>query len=68
MFVLIISRSSLKLGHAGSKTRSPGYISVKPCQHSSDHIYEAIIMNLAQNVSFDDFYVRFETGSLGVKN
>ena len=29
MFVLIISRSSSKLGHRGSKTRSPGQISRK---------------------------------------
>ena len=49
MFVLMISRSSLKLEHLGSKTRSPGQISVKS-YHSSGHIFQAIIMNLAQNV------------------
>ena len=31
MFVLMISRSGSKLGHLGSKTRSPGQISRKPC-------------------------------------
>ena len=68
MFVLMISRSSLKLGHMVSKTRSPGQISRKPCQHFSGHIFEAIIMNLAQHVCLDDFYVKFETGTPGVKN
>ena len=37
MFVLMISRSSLKLDHVGSKPRSPGHISVKP-KHSGVHI------------------------------
>ena len=31
MFVLMISKSGLKLGYVGSKTRSPGQISRKPC-------------------------------------
>ena len=48
-------KSSLKLGHLGSKTRSRGRIKGKPCQHSSGHIFEAIIMNLAQNVCLDEF-------------
>ena len=61
-------RPSSKLGHLGSKNRSPGQISGKPCYHSSGHIFQAIIMNLAQNVCLDDFKVKFETGSLGVKN
>ena len=56
------------MGHLGSKTRSPGKIKGKPCYHSSGHIFEAIFMNFAQNVCLDDFYVKFETGSLGVKN
>ena len=54
MFVLMISRSSLKLEHLGSKTRSPGTISVKS-YHSSGHIFQAIIMNLAQIVCLDEF-------------
>ena len=67
MFVLMISRSSSKLGHLESKTRSPGQISGKP-YHFSTHIFQAIIIKLAQNVCLDDFKVKFETGSLGVKN
>ena len=31
MFAMMISRSVLKLGHLGSKTRSPGQIKGKPC-------------------------------------
>ena len=54
MFVLMISRSSLKLGHLRSKTRSPGQIS-ENLVNTSGHIFEAIIMNLAQNVCLDDF-------------
>ena len=38
MFVLMISRSSSKPGHVGSKTRSPGQISGKSCYHSSRNI------------------------------
>ena len=55
MFVLMNSGSSSELGHLGSKTRSPGQISGKHCYHSSGHIFQAIIMNLAQNVCLDDF-------------
>ena len=50
MFVLMISSSSSKLGHMGSKTRSPGQISGKSCYHSSGYFFEAVIINLAQNV------------------
>ena len=58
MFVLMISRSNLKLGHLMSETRSPGQIKGKPCWRSRGHIFEVIIMNLAQNVCLDDFLVR----------
>ena len=67
MFVLMISRSSSKSGHVGSKTRSHGQISGKS-YHSSGHIFQAIIMTLAQNVCLYDFEVKFKTGSVGVKN
>ena len=30
--------------------------------------FEAIIMNIDQNISLDDFQVKFESGSLGIKN
>ena len=54
MFVLMISRSSSKLGHLGSKTRSPGK-SAEDLDNSSGHIFEAITMNFAQDVCLDDF-------------
>ena len=57
MFVLMISRSSLKLGHLISETRSPGQIKRKPCWCSRGHIFEVIIMNLA--VCLDDFKVMY---------
>ena len=59
MFVLMISRSSLKLGHLISETSSPGQIKGKPCSCSRGHIFEVIIMNLAQNVCLDDFKVMY---------
>ena len=51
------------MGHLGSETRSPGQIKGKSCKHSRGHIYEVIIMNLAQNVCLD-FYMKFGSGSL----
>ena len=63
MFVLMISRSGIKLGQLESETRSPDQIKGKPCWHFRGHIFEVVIMNLAQNVCLDDFYVKFGTGS-----
>ena len=68
MFVLMSSRSDLKLGHLGSKSRSTGQIKGKPCHHSRGNIFEVIILNIAKNVYLDDFQVKFETGLLGAKN
>ena len=48
----MISRSSLKLEHLGSKSRSPGQISVKSSYHSSGHIFQAIIMNFSKYLSW----------------
>ena len=39
-----------------SETRSPGQIKRKPCWNSRGHIFEVIIMNLAQNVCLDDLF------------
>ena len=66
MFAPMKSRSGLILGHLGSKTRSPGQIKGKTCKHSRDHIFEAVIMNVAQNICLDDFcmYVKFNSKSL----
>ena len=58
MFVLMISRSSLKLGHLKSEIRSAGQIKGKLCWCSRGHIFE-VIMNLAQNVCLDDFKVMY---------
>ena len=43
--------SDMKLGHIGSKTRSPGQIlEKKTCVHSRGHNLNAIFMKLCQNV------------------
>ena len=54
MFVLMISRSSSKLVTWGQK---PGHRakSAENLVNTSGHIFQAIIMNLAQNVCLDDF-------------
>ena len=40
MLLIIMSRSSLKLGHVGSKIRSLGQILEKPCVHSKRHNFD----------------------------
>ena len=57
MFVLMISRSSLKLGHFGSKTGhcAKSKENLVNTLATQGHIFEAIIMNLAQNVCLDVF-------------
>ena len=50
MLMIIISRSNLKLGHVGSKTRSLGQIFEKPCVHSKRHSFDPKFMKLCQNV------------------
>ena len=67
MFVLTISRSSLKLGHLGSKTRSPGQIKGRPCYHSRGHIFDAIIMNLAQMFALMISRSSLKLGHMGSK-
>ena len=54
MFILMISRSSSKLGHVGSKTRSVGLKIEKPSDLSRGHISQCIFMKIAQNVHLDD--------------
>ena len=51
MFVLMISRSSSKQG------QKVGHLakSAENCLHSRGHIFEIIIINIAQNVYLDDF-------------
>ena len=45
MVIIIMSRSSLKLGHVGSKTRSIGQTLEKPCVHSKGHSFDSKFIN-----------------------
>ena len=49
--MIIISRSNLKLGHVGSKTRLLGQILEKPCVHSKRHSFDPKFMKLCQIVN-----------------
>ena len=62
------SRTSSKMGHVGSKTRSLGQILEKPCVRSRGHILSRILMEAGQDVCLDDISDEFENGSRGVKN
>ena len=64
----MILRSSVNLGHVGSKTRSLGQIIEKPCKHCRGHIFASTFMVFGQNVYLDDLKVKVESGSCGVKN
>ena len=48
MLVIIISRSSSKLGHVGSKTRSLDHILEKPYVHSKVHSFDPNFMNFVR--------------------
>ena len=47
MLMIIISRSSSKLGHVGSKTRSLGQILEEPCVHTQRHSFDPKFMKLS---------------------
>ena len=66
MFVLMISRSSLTMGGAGSKSRSLGQILEKSCLHSRDHTFGLIYFKLDQNGCLDNS-VNFDHGRDGVE-
>ena len=51
MLILIISRSSLKLGHVRSKARSLDQILEKLCVHSRVLSFVSNVMTLCQNVN-----------------
>ena len=68
MLIIKISRSSSKLGHVGSKTRSLGQILEKPCVHSRGHSFDHKFMKVCQNVNHHNILVKFKTGSYWVKN
>ena len=46
-----MSRSSSKLGHVGSKTRSLGQMLEKHCAHSRGHMLDSKFMKFYQNVN-----------------
>ena len=62
------TRSNLKRGHIGSKTRSLDQIIERPSVHSRGHSFDPKFMKLCQNVNPYKIYVKFETGSCLVKN
>ena len=68
IFVLMKSRTSSKMGHDRSNTRSQGQILEKPLVHSRGHIFSPIIMKLCQNFCLDETSDKFENGSCRVKN
>ena len=68
MFVWMISWTSSKMGHVGSKTRSLGQILEKPSVRSRGHIFSWILMKVGQDVCLDDISDKIENGSCGVKN
>ena len=49
--MILISRSSSKLGHVGSKPRSLGQILEKPTVHSRGHSFDSKFMKLYQNAN-----------------
>ena len=59
---------SSKMGHVGSKTKSPGQMLEKPCVRSRGHIFFRILMKVGQDVCLDNISDEFENGSRGVKN
>ena len=63
MLIIIMSRSSWKLGHVWSKTRSLGQILEKPCVHSTGHSFDLKFMKLNKPVNDNNIKVIFETGS-----
>ena len=63
MFVLLKSRTSVKMSLVGSKTRSQGQILEKPCVRPRGHIFSLIIMKPHQNVFLDGIWDEIENGS-----
>ena len=51
MLIIIMSRSDLKLGHVGSKTRLLGQILEKPCVHSRGQSFDSKVMKLYLNAN-----------------
>ena len=66
--VCLESRTSSKVGHIESKTRSLGQILEIPCVHSRVQIFSHIFMEVGHNVSLDEISNTFENMSCGVKS
>ena len=66
--IVCLDRTSLKMGHVRSKTRSLGQILEKLCVRSKGHIFSPLIMKLGQNVCFDKISDECENGLCRVKN
>ena len=66
MVVLMKSRTTLKMGHVGSKIRSLGQMLEKPCVRSGGHIFSPILMKLDQNVFVDEVSDKFKIRSCWV--
>ena len=67
MLILIISRSGLKQGHVGSKTRSLGQILEKHCVHSKRHSFDGKFMKLCQTVNHHNIRSCLKLGHVGSK-
>ena len=68
MSIIVISRTSLKLGHVGSKTRSLGQIIDKSCVHSRVHSFVSDIMKLCQKLIIIISRSSLKLGHVGSKS
>ena len=62
MFEVLISQSSLNIGHVGSKTRSLFQTLLKVNSPSRGYSFAVIFKELYQNVCLDDILVKLECG------
>ena len=62
------SRTSLKMGHVGSKTKSVGQMLEKSVVRSRGHIFNEIIMKLCQNFCLHKISDEYKNGSCWVEN
>ena len=67
MLFIIMSRSSLNLGHVGSKTWSLGQILEKPCVHSKRHSFDPKVMKLCKIVNPHISRSNLKLGHVGSK-
>ena len=66
-FFFMKSRTCLKMGLVGPKTRSLAQILEKPCVRSRGHIFSPIIIKLGQNLCLDQISDELEIGSCRIK-